>query len=475
MLGKRLVVISNRLPIAVITEDGKKVLKPSSGGLVTALSPILDVEGGVWIGWPGTESSEEIQPLINEFNQTNPYKIHPIYLTEEQEEEFYLGFSNQTIWPLFHDLLGLTSFNSQQWETYDEVNRLFAKHVAAQILPDDFVWINDYQLLRVAYHLRDLGVNQPLGFFNHIPFPSPDMFRRLPWAQQIFDGMIHYDSLGFQTIRDRNNFVAISRQHLQGANYIKRRFYTNVEVEGRVVRVGNYPISIDYHEFNRGARQESVQVEMEAIQKAYTAEHLVLGLDRLDHTKGIPERFLAFEHLLEKHPELQGKVSLIQVVVPSRTALKSYADLKQELDSLTGRINSRFGQHGYVPIHFFFKHLNRNELIALYRSCEVALITPLRDGMNLVAKEYAASSIDQRNVLVLSMFTGSADQLGRSALLVNPYDLEGTADALHRAMHMDDSERRKRLRALRAQVKKNDVHRWVKQFVGSLPDAQLKE
>lgn len=472
MLGKRLVVISNRLPIAVLKEGRKRVLKPSSGGLVTALSPILNVEGGVWVGWPGTESTRTIQPLIDQFNKEHAFSIHPVYLTEEQEENFYFGFSNQTIWPLFHDLLGLTNFNREQWLAYDEVNRMFAEHIAEVIQPDDFIWINDYQLLRVAYHLRDLGVKQPLTYFHHIPFPSPDMYRRLPWAQQLFDGMIQYDSLGFQTQRDRNNFVALFREHRPQAKRSKQSRYTCAEVDGRSIHAGNYPISIDFESFDSDARSDEVRREVEHIHQAYGVEHLVFGLDRLDYTKGIPQRFLAFERLLETYPELRGQVSLIQVVVPSRTSLKAYADLKQELDSLTGRINGRFGQHGYVPIHYFFKHLNRVELVALYRSCDVALITPLRDGMNLVAKEYAACSVNQHNVLVLSKFTGAADQLGKGALLVNPYDLDGTADTLHHALHMDDAERRRRMRFLRTNVHRNDVHHWVQRFIKALPDGE---
>ncbi len=475
MLGKRLVVVSNRLPVAVVNDGQTKTLKPSSGGLVTALNPILESEGGLWIGWPGMGEDEEIRPLAEQYNRDHTYKIHPIPLTEAQVDRFYLGFSNQTIWPLFHDFLGTTHFDVGQWEEYDKVNRIYAEHIAEEVGPGDFIWVHDYQLMRVAYHLRKLGVEQPIAYFHHIPFPAPDLYRRLPWAQQIFNGTIQYDSIGFQTLRDRRNFVALARERLRKTNFRIQRRHTTFTINNRKVHVGNYPISIDFDEFDRGARSNAVKMEMEVIRQAYQVDHLVLGLDRLDYTKGIPQRFLAFERLLEKFPELQGKISLIQVVVPSRTQVKTYSDLKEQLDQLTGRINGRFGRHGYVPIHYFFKHLNRSQLLALYSSCEIALITPLRDGMNLVAKEYAAASGDHRNVLVLSMFTGSADQLGKSALLVNPYDLEGTANTLHRALHMDPRERRRRMRDLRTQIRRNDVHRWVKWVMGALTGVEVQD
>lgn len=471
MLGKRLLVVSNRLPVAVI-DNGRKRLKPSSGGLVTALNPILELEGGLWIGWPGLGKSDEVMPLADEHNREHRYSIHPVPLTADQVDKFYLGFANQTIWPLFHDFLGITSFEREHWEMYDEVNRIYAEHVAEHIQPDDFVWVHDYQLMRVGYHLRKLGVKHPVAYFHHIPFPSPDLYRRLPWARELFEGLVSYDSVGFQTLHDRRNFVALARDRLTSARFRIRRRQTIFDHQGHMVQVGNYPISIDFDEFSDGARSKEVRRELKTISEAYRVEHLVLGLDRLDYTKGIPQRFLALERLLEKYPELRGRVSLIQVVVPSRTKVRAYADLKEHLDSLTGRINGRFGTHGYMPIHYFFKHLTRPQLLALYRACEVALITPLRDGMNLVAKEYAASSVDHRNVLVLSEFTGSADQLGKGALLVNPYDLEGTADTLRRALLMEDEERRRRLRDLRAQVRTNDVHRWVSWFVSALSDAR---
>jgi trehalose 6-phosphate synthase len=324
--------------------------------------------------------------------------------------------------------------------------------------------------MRVAHHLRELGVEHRLAYFHHIPFPAPDIYRRLPWRESILRGLLEYDLVGFQTLRDRKNFVATARDLLPELRSTNHRRHTAISFGDREVMAGNYPISIDFDEFAETAASEEVERQMEEILRAYPAERLVLGLDRLDYTKGIPERFRAFERLLEKYPEFRGKVSLIQVVVPSRTAVATYAELKEGLDQLIGRINGRFGRHGYVPIHYYFKHLDRPELIAHYRACSVALLTPLRDGMNLVAKEYAASQVKQDGVLVLSEFTGSADQFGKDAVLVNPYDLEETADRLREALVMDREERRRRMKRLRRQVRRNDVHRWVGWFMDALYD-----
>lgn len=470
MHDTRLVVVSNRLPVAITEVDGKRRLRPSSGGLVTALSPILEREGGMWIGWPGEGEPDEIAALTEAYNADHRYDVHAVPLDQEQVDKFYLGYSNQTIWPLFHDFLGLTTFERDHWEAYESVNRLYAEHVARHIQPNDFIWVHDYQLMRVGHHLRELGVTQPIAYFHHIPFPTHDLYHRNPWDGMIFEGLMAFDSLGFQTLRDRRNFVAVARDRIKDVEITIHRRQTRIHSADRIVRVGNFPISIDFDEFDTGARSEEVQREIDHIKESYQVDHLVMGLDRLDYTKGIPQRFLALERLLEKYPSLRGKVSLLQVVVPSRTRLKTYAELKEQLDQLTGRINGRFGRHGYVPIHYYFKHLNRTELLGVYRACEVALITPLRDGMNLVAKEYAASSIDQNGVLVLSEFTGSAVQLGKGAMLVNPYDLDGTADALHAALTMPYPERRRRMRDLRSQVRNNDVHRWVDWFVGAISE-----
>lgn len=461
---KRLVIVSNRLPVSVEGEGESATLKPASGGLVTAVAPILEKNHGLWIGWLGADDNIDIDPLVEEFNQRGHYTVHPVDLTADEVDLYYEGFANTAIWPLFHDFIFLANYDLEQWNAYDSVNRKFAETVAARVDEGDFVWIHDYHLMRAAWHLRQQNLGQPLAYFHHIPFPSPDIFRRLPWREEVLRGLLSYDLVGFQSLRDRRNFTAAVRELIPGSYLTRKRRYTLVHLEGRTIRVGNYPISIDFREFDQAARSQDVRIETKAMRAAYPAHTLILGLDRLDYTKGIPERFLAFERLLEKYPDLQGKVSLVQVVVPSRTGVQGYVELKEELDSLTGRINGRFSDHGYVPIYYYFKHLNRTELLAHYRACGIALITPLRDGMNLVAKEYAASQVDLDGVLILSEFTGSAEQLRRGAVIVNPYDLEGTAEAIYKALTLDREETRRRMKTMRSSVRQNDVYRWVGWF-----------
>jgi trehalose 6-phosphate synthase len=371
-------------------------------------------------------------------------------------------------------LLGHCSFDKDHWETYVTVNQRFAEVVAKHIEPDSFVWIHDYQLLLVGHFLRELGVEQHLGFFLHIPFPALDLLRRLPWKSEIMHGLLDYDHIGFQTAHDRRNFIHTVRWFIPDSKIRARRRESTLTHRGRKVKLGFYPISIDFNEFAQHADTHEVAEAAWYLRENVHAETVVLGLDRLDYTKGMPERFLAFERLLEKYEDLRGKISLIQVVIPSRVRVREYQLLKEELDTLAGRINGRFGMHGWMPIQYMFRSLDRTQLLGHYRGCGIALITPLRDGMNLVSKEYCAASIDNQGVLILSEFAGAADQLGRGALVVNPYDVEGTADAIYQAYIMSPEERERRMKMLRAEVKRNDVHRWVQWFLGA-EDHTLRE
>ena len=466
--NRRLIAVSNRLPIVVQEEDGRWQLAAGAGGLVTALSPVLKQHQGLWIGWPGCDEGAPLEDLVKQFTEEQGYGLGTVPLTREEVEDYYEGFSNATLWPLFHDLLGLCQFNPQHWQAYVEVNRRFAEVTAGMIADEDLVWVQDYQLMLMGGRLRELEVKNPLAFFLHIPFPSPDLFRRLPWKMQILRGLLEFDLVGFQTLRDRRNFVACARELIPGLEVVSGRRTTRLRFGGRELRVGHFPISIDFNEFNNLSRSREVADAAWYLHEKLAGRQLVLGIDRLDYTKGIPERFLAFERVLERYPELHGNISLLQVVVPSRTQVPEYQKLKDQLDQLAGRINARFGDPGWVPIHYVFRSLDRVQLLAHYRASEIALITPLRDGMNLVAKEYCAASVDNNGVLILSEFAGAAEQLGRAALLVNPYDLDGTAEAIKRAYGMEVGERQRRMRQLRASIQRNNVHHWVEYFVGSL-------
>ena len=473
--SKRLVIVSNRLPIVLDEEAGDWRITPGSGGLVTALAPIMRRNAGLWVGWPGCGEQAPMKELFAEFGRLEGYRLKAVPLSAEEEERYYRGFSNETLWPLFHDLLGHCRFSPENWQTYCEVNRRFAETVDEVSESDDFIWVHDYQLALVGAHLRQLGRQQTLAYFLHIPFPSLDLFRRLPWKNEILRGLLAYDLIGFQTIRDRRNFVNSVTTLIPEAEVVTRqRYYTLLRYGSRVIRVGHFPISIDFAEFDGAARSQEVAEAAWYLHENLQGRQLVLGIDRLDYTKGIPERFLAFERALERYSDLKQRISLLQVVVPSRTMVPEYQNLKEQLDQLAGRINARFSEGGWIPIHYVFRSLDRTQLLAHYRASEIALITPLRDGMNLVAKEYCAASVDSNGVLILSEFAGAADQMGRGALLVNPYDIDGTADAIYRAFTMDHEERRRRMDLLRADIRRNDVHRWVGWFVDTLHSREVR-
>jgi trehalose 6-phosphate synthase/phosphatase len=470
--NRRLVVVSNRLPIVVSKENGWTI-SPSAGGLVTAMAPVLRHFQGLWVGWPGCSEEAPIPELFARFSAEYGYHFEAVPLTAEEVENYYHGFSNETLWPLFHDLLGHCRFNLENRLSYGEVNRRFAEAVAGIVNDDDFIWVHDYQLLEVGSFLKSLAIKLPLAFFLHVPFPSPDLFRRLPWKKELILAMLHYDLLGFQTLRDRRNFVHTARELIPELEADIHRRYTLLQHGKRQVKVAHFPISIDFDEFNDLAQSKEVADAAWYLHEHYGDRQLILGIDRLDYTKGIPERFLAFERALEKYPELRRQVSLIQVVVPSRTLVAEYQNLREILDGLAGRINSRFSEQGWVPIHYFFRSLDRVQLLGHYRASEIALVSPLRDGMNLVAKEYCASSVDGNGVLILSEFAGAADQLGKGALLVNPYDLDGTADAIHQAFTMPLEERRRRLKWLRTEIRRSNVYRWVEWFLAEVENGHF--
>ena len=464
--AKRLVVVSNRLPVAIYQDGANWKIRPSPGGLVTALAPTMRQARGLWIGWPGCTDDAPARRLIDEMGNLD-FDMEPILLTETEIDGFYAGLANKTLWPLFHDLLGHFSFDIVNYQAYISVNRKFAQAIATRIEPEQFIWIHDYHLILVAKFLRELGVTQPLNYFLHIPFPSPDLFRRLPVNREILEALLEYDHLGFQTAQDRRNFMQCIKWFKPEWRRTSFRRQSAISHGEREIKVGYYPISIDFAEFNNLAAGRQSAEAAWYIHENLRSSKLMLGLDRLDYTKGIPERFLAFERALEKYPDLRGNISLMQVVVPSRLDVSEYQALKAELDSLAGRINGRFTEHGWIPIHYMFRSLDRVQLVGHYKACEIALITPLRDGMNLVAKEYCASQLEQQGVLILSEFAGAAQQLSKGALMVNPFDIEATADTIYRAYTMPPDERARRMGLLRDEVRRNDVSRWVRWFLGS--------
>ena len=461
----KLVIASNRLPFTIKKEKGKRRIVPGSGGLVTAMAPVLRNRGGVWVGWPGTSEKDDVSDLLDRASKDAGYVVKPVMLTKKEVRDYYYGLSNEVLWPLFHDLQSYCNFEPAYWKSYCEVNHKFANVIAVNTKPGDFVWVQDYHLVNVAHELRQLGVANKIGFFMHIPFPPLDVFMKLPWRSEILRALIDYDLLGFQTMRDRRNFIQCLRALTPHISVKGKGHVVSVTVGDRTFRVGSFPISIDYNEFKNMAESKEVADNAWYIHEDIPERQIILGVDRLDITKGIKYRIRAFGRFLEHHRELHGKVTLVQVVVPSRGKIPMYENLKTEVDQLVSEINGRFTRSGWVPIQYIYRSMDRTELLAYYRTAEIALITPLKDGMNLVAKEYCASSIEEDGVLVLSEFAGAAAQLHSYAIMVNPYDIEGVAEAIYRAYTMSHKERKNRMKRMRQSIRRYDIYWWVDSYL----------
>ena len=465
----RLIVVSNRLPISMSREEnGTWQIEPAAGGLVTALAPVLRERGGVWIGWPGTVAEEgpDLDQIRSGAGAEAGYELDPVVLTAAERDKFYLGFANEIVWPLFHDLQSHCNFDPSYWEVYEQVNSKFAEVVLRHCRPGDYIWVHDYHLMHVAHYLRREGVTCPIGFFLHIPFPPLDIFLKLPWRAQVLTALLEYDLVGFQTLRDRYNFVNCVRALVEESSVHGTGQVITMRIGDREVRLGSFPISIDARAFADEAASPDVAEHVRTLHDAFPGQQIVLGVDRLDYTKGLPHKLEAFRAALRRYPELVGKLTLVQVVVPSRTEISTYADLKDEVDRLVGEINGQFTQPGWVPIHYIVRSLDQPELLAYYRGSHIAFVTSLKDGMNLVAKEYCACSAGD-GVLIMSEFAGAAGQFCRDALLVNPYDVAGMAEAVYRAWSMSADERRTRMRNLKEHVAKYDVFWWVESFLAA--------
>lgn len=468
----RLIVVSNRLPVRMERVEGESRVHLSSGGLVPALVPVLRGAGGCWIGWTGAECEGSASDLMN--NWSDAYFLQPLFLTSSERAYYYQGFSNEILWPLLHGLPSRCQFNPVYWKTYCQVNEKFADAVEGVSRQNDFIWVHDYHLMLQARALRARGLDQRLAYFHHVPFPPPDLFEVLPWRSEILRALMHFNTLGFQTVRDRNNFIACVRRFLQGVRVSRMGKTTIVIAEGQCATISASPISIDYGDFAASSAKAGVVAMAEAIRNNLGNTSVILGVDRLDYTKGIPERLLAFHTLLQNSPQWHGRVTMLQIVVPSREDISEYMRLKLQIETMVSKINGEFGRPGWTPIQHFYRQVPRAELMAFYRAADVALVTPLKDGMNLVAKEFCASRIDLHGVLVLSEFAGAAEELQCGALLVNPYDTEFTASMIDQALQMSEGEQRQRMRAMRSEIECNDVFRWARSFgVSCAPDSML--
>ena len=464
----RLIVVSNRLPFALDSSgDDLWTVTPAVGGLVSAIEPVLRERGGTWIGWPGIAGEIPNEPLAKATRDAG-YNVLPVALSETERDEFYYGYSNEVIWPLFHDLQNFCNFEPAYWQAYNQVNERYADAIIRNARPKDFIWVHDYHLMYVAQILRERNAPQPLSaltFFLHIPFPPYDIFAKLPQQRRLLRALLQFDLLGFQTRRDVRNFLQCVRRVMPDARVLSRGETHEIQFEKRKIRVGHFPIGIDFDSFENGAKSEAVAQRSQQLRASFPDCQLMLGSDRLDYSKGIPERLRAFRDALERYPEMRGRIVLIQIVVPSRVEIPRYHEFKGRIDRLVGDINGRFSTSTWIPVQYHFRGLDREELLAHYRACDIAFITPLKDGMNLVAKEYCACRSDENGTLILSQFAGAAEQLKHGALLVNPYDVEQMADTIVNAFRMTPAERAARMKRMRRMIRKENVFSWVDSFL----------
>ncbi|MGH3649991.1 MAG: alpha,alpha-trehalose-phosphate synthase (UDP-forming) [Acidimicrobiia bacterium] len=452
---RRVVVVANRLPAAYDTETGDWVTSP--GGLVSALTPILEQTRGGWVGWSGV-GGRDFEPFVH-----SGITQVPITLTQEEYEEFYVGFCNGTLWPLYHDSVRAPEFHRHWWRPYVEVNQRFAEVAANNVRPADVAWVQDYQLQLVPQMIRDSAEVHRIGFYLHIPFPPVELFAKLPWRRQVLEGLLGADVLAFQSRSSRINF-AVAARRLAGATGSAGR----LEWQDREVVLQVAPIGIDTTEFREiAAKGETTIAAKEIRMQLGDPDVVILGVDRLDYTKGIDLRMRALQTLLEKRPDLIGKVAFVQIAVPSREDVAEYRRIRADIEGLVGRINGDLAEVGRPPIHYLYRSVPFEELIAYYRAADVMFVTPLRDGMNLVAKEYVATRYDNTGSLVLSEFAGAAEQLTQ-AYLVNPFDLNGLASTLEEAIGTASIRGNSRMKALRRSVSRYDVFWWADQCLGAL-------
>ncbi len=466
-MSNRVIIVSNRLPVTVSKREGRFHFSPSAGGLATGLASFYRDKGGVWLGWPGV-SAESARGREEEIiSHLAKLSCRPVFLTQRQIENYYYGFSNKTLWPLFHYFLQYAVFEQRLWETYRRVNRLFCEAVAEVADRESTIWVHDYQLLLLPAMLRERLPEAKIGFFLHIPFPSFEIFRVLPWRAELLQGLLGADLIGFHTFDYARHFLSSVRRILGYEHNLGI-----ISTERQVAKVDVFPMGIDFDRFAHSAELPEVRNEIRRIRRRIGERRVILSVDRLDYTKGIAQRLRAYDLLLERYPEYKEKVVLILVAVPSRTRVEHYMMLKREVDELIGRINGRHGVLGWTPIWYLYRSLPFATLAALYNLADIALVTPMRDGMNLIAKEYVATTPGDRGVLILSEMAGAAAEMGE-AIIINPFDLQQMAEALREALEMPEEEQRERNRIMKERLRRYDVYRWAEEFMEKL--AEIKE
>ena len=458
-----LLIVSNRLPVTVRLHEGEVRVERSTGGLATGLGGLHERLGGPWIGWSGAPAGLPAGAEAQVSARLDADGLVPVPLTPDEITRYYEGYANAALWPLFHYEVARLPQEVRDFDVYEAVNERFAAIVVERWRPGDRIWIHDYQLMLVPELVRERLPDARIGFFLHIPFPSSELFRILPQRERILQGLLGADLIGFHTATFVRHFASSALRLLSAPTAVDRLTW-----RGREIRLGVFPMGVDAADFS--ALADRPEVTASAAAHRADGVRLLLGIDRLDYTKGIARRLAAFETLLRRHPELHEKVRLVQVAVPSRENVEAYRELRAEVEAMVGRIMGEFATARWSPVRYVYRGLSQDEVVALYRAADVVLVTPLRDGMNLVAKEFVAARSDLDGVLVLSELAGAADELSE-ALLVNPYDVEQTAATLHRALELPPEERRARMEVLRDRVLRYDVHWWARTFLARLDAA----
>lgn len=478
-MKNKTIIVSNRLPLNVFLEDtGEVKVSPSVGGLATGMKSIHQNSESLWIGWAGIPSDEIDESTTKEIkNLAYNENCISVPLSEEEIEEYYFGFSNRVLWPLFHYFMEYVDYDENHWKTYKKVNEKFAETILEYLDDGDKVWVHDYQLLLVPQLIKEKRPDVSVGFFLHIPFPSYEIFRTLPWREEILEGILGADLIGFHTYDYERHFISSVSRVLHYDTNIN-----SIHAGSRIIKVDSFPMGIDYEKFHQEAEKQKnknektlLKTRLEQNRALAPDAKFILSIDRLDYTKGIAKRLEALEYFLEKYPEYNEKVRLIMLAVPSRENVPQYQQLKKEVDELVGKINGKFSTATWVPVWYFYRSLPFEELIELYTSCEIAFLTPIRDGMNLVAKEYIASRTDQTGVLILSEMAGVAQEMN-DALLINPNDYNQMAEALKTALEMPLEEQISRNQILQKRIKRYNVEKWASAFMEALNSTtQLKE
>ena len=469
---KRVIIVSNRLPVNLALENGNLTVIPSVGGLATGMKSVSEEYDSLWIGWPGLTTDKidkgqraEIEKILYE------HKCKPVFINQKDYEDYYEGFSNKTIWPLYHYFNQFTEYKKKYWNAYQKINELFASIVLDNIMEDDVVWVHDYHLQLLPALIKQKRPDISVGYFLHIPFPSYEILRALPWRDEIVTGLLGADLIGFHTFDYERHFLSSVRR-LMGYDIN----FNLISVQNRIVRVDSFPMGIDYDSFHNYAiqqKQKSVKDKSPLhrdIEKFFLMSpesKLILTIDRLDYSKGIAQRLRAFEYFLEKYPEFREKVSLLMICVPSRTAVDQYQKMKSEVDELVGHINGKYSTINWTPIWYFYRSFPFENLVELYSSCDIALITPIRDGMNLVAKEYIAARPDKKGVLILSEMAGAAREMSE-AIIINPNSFDEIADAIKQAIQMPELEQIERNIILQDRLKRYNINKWAASFIDAL-------